>query len=241
MKDLVYNALVLKRTILIYIVAQCREWIKLMKKIILKFAIVTSCIMASTLIFAAGDATVGKSKTAMCAGCHGADGNSAVPSFPKLAGQGEKYLIKQLKDVKHGRRKIASMTGILDSFSDQDLSDLAAYYASKNIQISGAQEENLELGEAIYRGGNIETGVPACTGCHSPSAQGNGPAGYPLLGGQYAQYTAKQLRAWRTGAHDPSNEGARNNDGDSKIMRGVAEYMSDVEIDAVANFIAGLK
>ena len=85
MKDFVYNALVLKQTVLIYIVADCREWIKPMKKIILKFAIVSSCIMASTLIFAAGDATVGKSKTAMCAGCHGADGNSAVPSFPKLA------------------------------------------------------------------------------------------------------------------------------------------------------------
>jgi cytochrome c553 len=212
-----------------------------MKRTILNFVIVSCCIMSPLVVFASGDPAAGESKIAMCAGCHGGDGNSVVPSFPKLAGQGEKYLTKQLKDVKYGRRKIASMTGILDSFSEQDLSDMAAYYASKKMQISGAQEENLQLGEAIYRGGNIETGVPACTGCHSPSGQGNSPAGYPMLGGQYAQYTAKQLRAWRTGAHDPENEGARNNDGDSKIMRGVAEHMSDIEIDAVANFIAGLK
>ena len=197
--------------------------------------------MTPVVGFSSGDAAAGESKVMMCAGCHGGDGNSVVPSFPKLAGQGEKYLTKQLKDVKYGRRKIASMTGILDSFSEQDLSDMAAFYASKEMQISGAQEENLQLGEAIYRGGNIETGVPACTGCHSPSGQGNRPAGYPMLGGQYAQYTAKQLRAWRTGAHDPENEDARNNDGDTKIMRGVAEHMSDIEIDAVANFIAGLK
>jgi cytochrome c553 len=212
-----------------------------MKKMILNFSVVFGCMIACSLSFAAGDADLGKPKTAMCSGCHGSDGNSAVASFPKLAGQGEKYLTKQLKDVKSGRRNIASMTGILDSFSDQDLADIAAYYASQNIQISGAKEDNLDKGEAIYRGGNIETGVAACTGCHSPAGQGNSPAGYPLLGGQHAQYTAKQLRAWRTGAHDPQNTDARINDGDSKIMRGVAEHMSDVEIDAVANFIAGLK
>jgi cytochrome c553 len=212
-----------------------------MKRTTLNFIVIFCFFWFSSSVFAFGDAVAGKSKTAMCAGCHGGDGNSLVPSFPKLAGQGENYLTKQLKDVKYGRRKIASMTGILDSFSEQDLSDMAAYYASESMQMSGANDENLELGEAIYRGGNIETGVPACTGCHSPSGRGNSPAGYPMLGGQYAQYTAKQLRAWRTGAYDPENEGARNNDGDSKIMRGVAEHMSDIEIDAVANFIAGLK
>jgi cytochrome c553 len=177
----------------------------------------------------------------MCGACHGADGNSAVPSFPKLAGQGEKYLIKQMNDIHEGRRVVLTMAGVLDNMSQQDIADIAAYYASQNIQISGAKEDNLDKGEAIYRGGNIETGVAACTGCHSPAGQGNSPAGYPLLGGQHAQYTAKQLRAWRTGAHDPQNKDARINDGDSKIMRGVAEHMSDVEIDAVANFIAGLK
>jgi len=133
------------------------------------------------------------------------------------------------------------MTGMLNTFSDQDLADMSAYFASKTIQMSGAKEENLERGERLFRGGNMETGVPACTGCHSPAGQGNAPAGYPALGGQFAQYTAKQLRAFRTGAHDAENPAARNNDGDARVMRGVAAQMSDVEIDAVANYIAGLK
>ena len=212
-----------------------------MKKMILGFAAVLGFTMASSIAFAGGDAAAGQSKAAMCAACHGANGNSAVANFPKLAGQGEKYLTKQLKDIKSGSRKVVEMTGLLNAYSDQDLADIAAYYASKNIQMAGAKEENLDRGESVYRGGNIETGVPACTGCHSPSGQGNAPAGYPAIGGQFAQYTAKQLRAFRTGAHDPENDTARTNDGDTRVMRGVAAQMSDVEIEAVANFIAGLK
>ena len=211
-----------------------------MKKMILGFVAVLGFTVASSLTFADGDATAGQAKTAMCAGCHGADGNSPAATFPKLAGQGEKYLAKQLGDIKAGTRKVLEMTGMLNAFSDQDLADIAAYYASKSIQMAGAKEANLERGEALYRGGNMETGVPACTGCHSPSGQGNAPAGYPALGGQFSQYTAKQLRAFRTGAHEPENEAGRSND-NVKIMRGVAANMSDIEIEAVANFIAGLK
>ena len=212
-----------------------------MKKMILGMAAVLGLTLASSLVFAGGDAAAGQAKTAMCAGCHGVDGNSPLPNFPKLAGQGEKYLNKQLNDIKSGARAIPEMTGMLNAFSDQDLADIAAYFGSKTIQMAGAKEENLARGERVYRGGNIETGVPACTGCHSPAGNGNAPAGYPALGGQYAQYTAKQLRAFRTGADDPQNPAARTNDGDASIMRGVAAHMSDVEIDAVANFIAGLK
>ena len=216
-----------------------------MKKMIQGFAVVlgftvASSIMASSLAFAGGDAATGQTKTAMCAGCHGADGNSPAASFPKLAGQGEKYLTKQLGDIKSGTRKVLEMTGMLNAFSDQDLADIAAFYASKPIQMAGAKEKNLDRGESLYRGGNMETGVPACTGCHSPSGQGNAPAGYPALGGQFSQYTAKQLRAFRTGAHEPENDAGRAND-DAKVMRGVAAHMSDIEIEAVANFIAGLK
>ena len=211
-----------------------------MKKMILGFVAVLGFTVASSLAFAGGDATAGQTKTAMCAGCHGADGNSPAASFPKLAGQGEKYLTKQLGDIKAGTRKVLEMTGMLNAFSDQDLADIAAYYASKSIQMAGAKEANLERGEALYRGGNMETGVPACTGCHSPSGQGNAPAGYPALGGQFSQYTAKQLRAFRTGAHEPENGAGRIND-NVKVMRGVAANMSDIEIEAVANFIAGLK
>lgn len=211
-----------------------------MKKMILGFVAVLGFTVASSLAFAGGDATAGQTKTAMCAGCHGADGNSPAASFPKLAGQGEKYLTKQLGDIKAGTRKVLEMTGMLNAFSDQDLADIAAFYASKSIQMAGAKEKNLDRGESLYRGGNMETGVPACTGCHSPSGQGNAPAGYPALGGQFSQYTAKQLRAFRTGAHEPENDAGRTND-NVKIMRGVAANMSDIEIEAVANFIAGLK
>ncbi|MEZ5530647.1 MAG: c-type cytochrome [Porticoccaceae bacterium] len=212
-----------------------------MKKMMIGIAAMLGLSLASSLVFAGGDAAAGQAKTAMCAGCHGADGNSALPNFPKLAGQGEKYLTKQLMDIKSGARNVLEMTGMLNGFSDQDLADIAAYFASKNIQMAGAKEENLDRGERVYRGGNLETGVPACTGCHSPAGNGNDPAGFPALGGQFAQYTAKQLRAFRTGADDPENTAARTNDGDARIMRGVAAHMSDVEIDAVANFIAGLK
>lgn len=208
---------------------------------IIGFAAVVGFTMASSLALAGGDAAAGQAKTAMCAGCHGADGNSAMATFPKLAGQGEKYLTKQLNDIKSGTRAVPEMTGMLNAFSEQDLADIAAYYAAKPLQMAGAKEENLDRGESLFRGGNPETGVPACTGCHSPSGNGNAPAGYPAIGGQFAQYTAKQLRAFRTGAHDPDNSTARTNDGDTRVMRGVAAHMSDVEIEAVSNFIAGLK
>jgi cytochrome c553 len=191
---------------------------------------------------AAGDAAAGESKVAMCAGCHGSDGNSVVASFPKLAGIGEKYMTQQLRMVKSGERVIVEMTGILNGSSDQDLQDMAAYYDSKTRQTSGAQditlvgisnpEEALDYGENVYRGGNLKTGVAACTGCHSPSGNGNGPAGYPGLGGQHAAYIEKQLLAYR--------RGERASGSNAIIMQGVAANLSDKEIKAVANYISGL-
>ncbi len=191
---------------------------------------------------AAGDAVAGESKVAMCAGCHGGDGNSMVASFPKLAGLGEKYMTAQLRMVKSGERVIVEMTGILDASSDQDLQDMAAFYNSKSRQISGAADitlvgisnpdEALDYGENVYRGGNMKTGVAACTGCHSPSGNGNDPAGYPALGGQHADYIAKQLLAYR--------RGERASGANAIIMQGVAANMSDKEIKAVSNYISGL-
>ena len=197
-------------------------------------------LAVTPIAFALGDAAAGESKIAVCTGCHGADGNSPAPSFPKLAGLGDKYILKQLVDIKSRERVVPEMTGMLDNLSDQDLADIAAYYDSRERQLAGATEAKLALGEKVYRGGNLETGVPACTGCHSPHGSGNDPAGYPALGGQYAAYIAKQLRAFRTAAHDPDDPAGRDNDGDAGIMRGVAAHMSDQEIDAVANFISGL-
>lgn len=193
--------------------------------------------------FSAGDASKGESLVATCAACHGSDGNSASPLFPKIAGLGEKYLFKQLNDIKSGARAVPEMTGLLNNSSEQDLWDMAAFFASKPLQLSGAKDSTLklnsgaevsalELGEQVYRAGNAETKVPACSGCHSPSGLGNAPAGYPRLGGQYAEYIEKQLQNFKAGS--------RANDGETRTMRSVAEHMSDAEIKAVAAYIAGL-
>ena len=211
-----------------------------MKRIFFIYGLIA--MFLTTPAWAGGDAAAGKLKTASCAGCHGQDGNSAIASFPKLAGLGEKYLTAQLRHIKAGERVIVEMTGILDYMSDQDLQDMAAYYNSKKIQISGAKEitllgmddpqDVLDLGENLYRAGNLKTGVAACIACHSPAGKGNGPAGYPALGGQYAEYTEKQLLAYRNGERD---SGAN-----AKIMQGVAKALSDKEIKALANYISGL-
>ena len=212
-----------------------------MKKSFLSIICLLAAFSANQAL-AVGDAAAGESKVAVCAGCHGSDGNSMVPSFPKLAGMGEKYMTEQLRMIKSGERVIVEMTGILDASTDQDLQDMAAYYDSKAMAISGAQDitlvgisdpdEALDFGENVYRGGNMKTGVAACTGCHSPSGKGNNPAGYPALGGQYASYIEKQLLAYR--------RGERASGGNAKIMQGVAANLSDKEIKAVANYISGL-
>ena len=190
----------------------------------------------------AGDAAAGKNKVMVCDGFHGSDGNSLVPNFPKIAGLGEKYITEQLRLVKSGERIIMEMTGILDQSSDQDLQDMAAYYNQKQRTIAGSKEieligisdpdKALALGEKVYRGGNIANGVAACTGCHSPSGYGNGPAGYAALGGQYAEYFEKQLLAYRRGERASGNN--------ASIMQGVAANLSDKEIKAVSNYISGL-
>jgi len=181
---------------------------------------------------AAGDAAAGQGKAAVCGACHGADGNSPAPNFPKLAGQGERYLLKQLKDIKSGNRVVLEMTGILTPLSDQDLADIAAYFSSQKMSVGTADPKLVARGQEIFRGGNLETGMPACTGCHSPDGAGNAAAGFPHLGGQHATYVAKQLTNFR--------EGERTNDGDSMIMRGIAAKLSNKDIAAVSSYIQGL-
>lgn len=190
----------------------------------------------------AGDPAAGKALTVTCGACHGADGNSAVPNFPKLAGQNEKYLIKQINDIKDKRRPVPTMIGQVDNLSDEQIADIAAYYASQAQTPGRAAETDLELGAEVYRAGVSETGVAACIACHGARGGGNAPAGWPRLAGQYKEYIALQLRKWRTGAENTLEEDpeGRTNDGDSRIMRDVAYRMTDREIDAVANFIAGL-
>ncbi|GIX31739.1 MAG: cytochrome c4 [Porticoccaceae bacterium] len=199
-------------------------------------------LVASSTALAAGDPEAGRAKSAACAACHGADGNSVAPNFPKLAGLGEKYLLKQLFDIRSGARAVPEMAGMLDALSDQDLADLAAFYDRQERVPAGAPEgADLALGERLWRGGNIHTGVPACTGCHAPNGRGNEPAGYPALAGQHAAYVAKQLKDFRRAANYPPGSGGRANDGDAAVMRGVAARLNDYEIDVLAAFIAGLK
>lgn len=209
-----------------------------MKSLIGKTLLVFGLITAAPVM--AGDAAAGKALTEACAACHGADGNSVMGTFPKLAGQSEKYLLKQMQDIKNGERSVPEMTGQLDALSDADLANIAAYYAGNTMTLSGSKDDKelLALGAKIYRAGNKEVGVPACIGCHSPTGVGNAPAGFPQVGGQHADYIAKQLRDFRTGAE--YTDKGRHNDGDIKIMRAGVARMSDKEIDAVANYIAGL-
>lgn len=183
---------------------------------------------------AAGDAAAGQAKAAVCGACHGPDGNSMAPNFPKLAGQGERYLDKQLHDIKSGRRVVLEMTGLLTNLNDQDLADISAYFASQKGSVGAADPKIVARGEALFRGGNLEKGLPACTGCHSPNGAGNAAAGFPHLGGQHAQYIAKQLTDFR------KEVDGRANDGDAMTMRTIARKLSDEDIAAVSSYIQGL-
>jgi len=181
---------------------------------------------------AAGDAAAGQAKAAVCGACHGPDGNSMAPNFPKLAGQGEKYLNKQLHDIKSGKRQVLEMTGLLTNLSDQDLADIAAYFASQKGSVGAADPKVVARGEELFRGGKLDQGMPACTGCHSQNGAGNAAADVPNLGGQHAQYVAKQLTDFR--------EGNRTNDGDTLVMRSIAGKLSNKDIEAVSSYIQGL-
>ncbi|MCF5666004.1 MULTISPECIES: c-type cytochrome [Pseudomonas fluorescens group] len=181
-----------------------------------------------------GDATAGQAKAAVCGACHGPDGNSPAPNFPKLAGQGERYLTKQLHDIKDGKRTVLEMTGLLTNLSDQELADLAAYFASQKGSVGAADPKLVARGEKLFRGGDLEKGLPACTGCHSPNGAGIAAAGFPHLSGQHATYIAKQLTDFR------KEEAGRANDGDAAIMRTIARKLSDEDIAAVSSYIQGL-
>ena len=181
----------------------------------------------------AGDAEAGKAKAATCGACHGADGNSLAPTFPKIAGQGERCLIKQIKDIRDGNRQVPEMTAFVAGLSDADIADLAAYYAAQTPTGGGADESLVELGERVYRSGVAEKGVPACLACHGPAGAGVEAAGFPRLAGQHADYTKAQLNKF-------SME-QRANDGDTRVMRDIAKRMHATEIEAVASYIQGLR
>ncbi len=168
--------------------------------------------------------------TAVCAACHGADGNSGTPVNPKLAQQHPEYLVKQLKEFKSGKRANAVMSGMVGALSEDDMRNIAYWVASKKAKPGFAKDkETVALGERIYRGGIADRQIAACAGCHSPNGAGI-PAQYPRLAGQHADYATAQLVAFR--------DGARKN---SAQMSGVAAKMNDREIKAVSDYIAGLR
>jgi len=179
----------------------------------------------------AGDAAAGKKIAAACGACHGADGNSPAPTFPKIAGLGEKYLLKQLQDFKSGARNNAIMAGQVAALSDGQMADLAAYFASQKTSIGYAAKDKVALGEKVYRAGNQATGVPACLACHAADGKGMSAAGFPALGGQHGAYIKAQLMAFQ--------EDKRANDA-NKVMRDIAKKMNNKEIEAVSSYIQGL-
>ena len=183
------------------------------------------------------DAAKGQQVAAqICAACHNPDGNSALAANPKLAGQHPDYLYKQLQDFKADGGKAAVrnspvMGGMVAALSDQDMKNVAAWYASQSQKGEQAKDQAIAVGQKLYRAGDAARGLPACAACHGPAGAGI-PSQYPRIGGQFADYTEAQLKAFRTGE--------RAND-QNKMMRAVAARMTDGEIKAVSDYVAGLR
>ena len=211
-----------------------------MRKIFLVLSLLAG---VQQVVFAAsseysGDAEAGKEKSAVCAACHNADGNSAIPINPKIAGQHEKYLVKQLSEFKlasqtggeEGRNN-AVMNGMAAPLSEQDIKDLAAYFSSQAAKPGETPEQYISAGEALYRGGDESRGIPACAACHSPNGNGASLSGFPDISGQHVDYTTAQLYAFRSGQ--------RNNDMNG-MMRDISMKLTDDDIKILANYLAGL-
>ena len=180
----------------------------------------------------AADSEAGKTKSALCAGCHGVDGNSVNAVWPSLAGQHASYLVKQINNFKSGERTDPTMQAMVAALSEIDIQDIAAYFEGQKSKSVGFEASMIEQGEAIYRGGITETSVAACMSCHSPSGAGLEPAAYPSLKGQHPDYLASQLKKFR--------DGSRANDS-GNMMRNVAKRMTDQEIAAVSAYLAGIQ
>jgi cytochrome c553 len=181
-----------------------------------------------------GDPDRGKEMSHLCAACHGANGNSTVALWPKLAGQHPAYLARQLELIKSGARSVPEMIGITAELSQQDMADLAVYYAAQKATPGVADLALVNAGERLYRAGNPDSQVPACMACHGPAGEGNPLAGYPALAGQHASYVEKMLGQYRSGATWGDEDAA------SQVMAEVATELSDDEIRAVASYIQGL-
>jgi cytochrome c553 len=201
-----------------------------MKKLISLAALVAFTGVAGNVL-AAGNAAAGKTRSATCAACHGVDGNSAAPNFPKLAGMDGQYIARQLADFKSGARKDPLMSGMAAPLSKKDMDDLGAYYAGQKRTggVANLNDHTRKTAENLYRGGSPNLGIAACMSCHGPAGTGIPPR-FPAVGGQHASYNEKQLKDFKSGA--------RKNDGN--VMGPIAFRLSEAEIKAVAEYMAGL-
>lgn len=200
-------------------------------KTLIAVSALSMMVVSTGISVAAGNAQAGKTKSVSCAGCHGADGNSMNPTWPKLAGQHASYIAKQLADFKGKKRSDPLMSSQATGLSEQDMADLSAYFSKQTGSQGAADEKLAAAGAKLYRGGNKKKGVAACIACHGPTGAGNPAAKFPMLSGQHAPYIEKAMKDFRSGA--------RSNDMND-MMRNIAEKMSDKEIKAVASYISGL-
>ncbi|HRX59697.1 MAG TPA: c-type cytochrome [Candidatus Competibacter sp.] len=202
-----------------------------MKKFVV-IAATCALLGSATAALAAGDATAGKAKSATCAACHGPDGNSTIAQYPKLSGQSADYLVKQLQEFKSGARANPIMLGMVAPLSAQDMEDLAAYFASQPVTRAAADPALAPQGEALFRGGNLSSGIAACSACHGANGAGNPAAKFPAIAAQHADYIQAQLKAFR--AMERTNDAGQ-------MMRNITVKMTDPEIKAVASYIQGLQ
>lgn len=180
-----------------------------------------------------GDASAGQAKAAVCGACHGLDGNSADAQYPKLAGQSEQYIVRQLTDFKSGKRQNPIMLGMATPLSTQDMHDIGAWFASQKSRPGVADQALVEPGQKLFRQGDSTRDIPACMACHSIDGRGNPGAMYPQLAGQHAQYIEATLKAW----HDGVSWGS---DTHSQIMPTIAKKLDAKDISALASYIEGL-
>lgn len=190
------------------------------------------------------DVKAGEAKFAPCTACHGTDGNSPSPAFPRIAGQHASYVYKQLQDFKSGKRDNATMAPQVANLSEQDMADLAGFISQQKAAVGSANPDTVVAAEKLFRGGDSKRGIVPCAGCHGPSGNGNPFAVFPKIGGQYADYTAAQLKAFRAAGRDDEAGTRRTNDaekqGDVGMMQMVAGNLSDKDIKILSDFISGL-
>ncbi|MBE4575255.1 cytochrome c4 [Vibrio navarrensis] len=208
-----------------------------MKKLALILSLLASC-SASCSVWAQGNIEAGKAKSQTCVACHGADGNSLLTIYPKLAGQHAKYTEKQLKDLKLGMESAGKqgrydpvMSAMAMPLTEQDMADLAAYYASLPISPNTTPESVVDAGKVLYTAGDAERGLTACIACHGPRGNGTELSGFPKISGQHADYIKAQLQKFR--------ESSRGNDMNA-MMRDIAKKLTDDDINTLSQYVGGL-